>query len=102
MMWVDTQTGATAFVATAKEQDNDDRTTRDQYRIGSADLYIASKDTLVPDHLPDELRGAIINWLHEVGVLRVGKITLLLPGKQLPITTDQLCWTGRCSSIIWD
>jgi hypothetical protein len=52
--------------------------------------------------LPDELRGAIVRWLHFEGVLRLSGIELLTASAPRPVTTDQLCWTGSCSMVVWN
>ncbi|MGA8026731.1 MAG: hypothetical protein WB992_06265 [Bryobacteraceae bacterium] len=102
LLWVDTQSDLVVFIATGEEEDNRNKATRNQYHVGSANLYLATKAALDPAALPDELRGAIIRWLHLEGVLNVGTITLLTPSGAQPVTTDQLCWTGRCAYTRWD
>jgi hypothetical protein len=102
MLWVDSQTDTIVFVATANENGNTDPTTRDQYNIGSANLFIATKAEMTANTLPDTLRGAIIQWLHREGVLRLGQITLFGATGSVPVTTDQLCWTGSCAWTRWE
>jgi hypothetical protein len=102
MLWVDLQVGTTVFVATANENGNADPTTRDQYNIGSANLFIAAKAEMTANTLPDSLKGAIIQWLHREGVLRLGQITLFGATGSVPVTTDQLCWAGSCAWTRWE
>lgn len=102
LLWVDTASGSVVLVATGDETYNGSKATRDQYHIASAKLFIATKATMTSIRLPDELRGSIIRWLHLEGVLNLESITLLTPSGPQQVTTDQLCWTGACSSIRWD
>jgi len=101
LLWVDVQNDTTVFVATRNEEENSDRTTSSQYPIASTKLVIATKADLSPEKLPDSLRGAIIEWLHIEGVLRLREVTLLTPRGVSAITTDQLCWSGPCSQVRW-
>jgi hypothetical protein len=102
MLWADVQSNILVFVATGDEEDNQERTTREQYHIASSKLYLATLAPITPDRLPDELRGAIIKWLHLEGVMRLTEIKLLTPSGSVAVTTDQLCWTGRCAMTRWD
>jgi hypothetical protein len=102
LLWVDVKTGALVFVCTDNEQDNDDESTRDQYHIARADLYLATLDPVTAADLPDSLRGSIIRWLHQVGVLRLGSISLISRSGTSRVSPEQLCWTGRCSYTNWD
>jgi len=102
LLWVDTQLHTVVFIATGDEKPNENRATRDQYRISSAKIDIATEAANDAEHLPDELRGAIIRWLHLEGVLTIDTIMLRRPSGAQEITTDQLCWTGRCASTVWN
>ncbi|HYA97698.1 MAG TPA: hypothetical protein VEH49_06350, partial [Methylomirabilota bacterium] len=98
MLWVDVQEGTVVLVVTADEQDNPDTTTRDAYPIGSAKLFVVTEAEMAPGQLPDALRlGAIVPWLHREGVLRLTQITLLRPSGAVPVSPEELCWTGRCA-----
>ena len=102
LLWVDTQSRIVVFIATEDEKPNEDRATRDQYHIASAKLDVATEAAIDPAHLPDELRGAIIRWMHLEGVLNLNTVTLWRPSGPRAITTDQLCWTGSCASTVWN
>lgn len=102
LLWVDTQLNLVIFAATGDEENNHNRATSDQYPIASAKLYFATKDPIEPAEIPDEFRGAVIRWLHLEGVLTLNAVTLLSPSGPQQITSDQLCWAGRCASIHWN
>jgi hypothetical protein len=55
LLWVDTQSNQVVLITTDKERDNDNRATRDPYRIASTNLFPATKAPLKTGDLPDEL-----------------------------------------------
>jgi hypothetical protein len=98
MIWVDTESDVVVFVKTDDEKSNVAKATRGAYPIASTRLYLVTKTPMTPDTLPDDLRRAVVRWLHLNGVLQVTDITLMSAVNTLAVTTDQLCWTGRCAA----